>query len=183
MKFYATVVLTLAVLIGSMAGTLDAHEKGVIILNTSAIAPGGAVVVTGSKLGRNASVRLELRGALATINFGRFNADTAGRLNQQLTIPPDLQPGQYTIAAVAADGDVSAQVDLIVTQSATAEAAHPGMHDMPGMSGMGGPHATAERMDIPISTTATGRAVIWSVILLSALGGFLLLRGSRPHDV
>jgi hypothetical protein len=183
MKSFPVVPFILFGLVVLLPRTLDAHEKGTIVLNTSAIAPGGALVVTGSKLGRNASVRLELRGALSTFSFGRFYADTAGRLKQQLTIPVDVHPGQYTIAAVAADGDVSAQVDLVVTPTASAAATQPGMHDMPGMGVMGEPHATAERMNIPISTTAAGRAVIWIVVFLSALAGLLLLRGTRPRDI
>jgi hypothetical protein len=147
-KSYMVLLFILFGLVALLPGTLDAHEKGTIVLNTSAVGAGGAVVLSGSKLGRNASVRLELRGALSTFSFGRFYADTAGRLKQQLTIPSDVHPGQYTIAAVAADGDVSAQVDLVITPTTPAGAAQPGMQDMPGMAGMEEPHATAERMNI-----------------------------------
>ena len=181
MKSLGAIALTFCALVIFLPRTLAAHEKGAIVLNTSAIAPGGSILVSGSKLGRNTSVRLELRGALSTFSFGRFYADTAGMLKQQLTIPASTRPGQYTIAAVAADGDVSAQVDLIINPTAATATTHPGMHDMPGMGGMGGAHATAEKMNIPISTTPAGRTVIWIAVLLSASAGLLLLRGTRPQ--
>jgi hypothetical protein len=182
MRPFKSVLFALFGLLVLSPAIVNAHEKGAIVLNTSTVPPGGLVAVSGSKLGRNASVRLELRGALGTFSFGRFYADTAGRLKQQLTIPLNVHPGQYTIAAVAADGDVSAQVDLVVTPT-TPVPAKPGMADMPGMGGMEGPHATAEKMNIPISITPAGRAVIWTVVLLSAVAGLLLLRGTRPQDV
>ena len=182
MRHTAFTAFVVMILLATMHGTLAAHEKGAIVLSTKAAGPGDTVMVNGSKLGRNASVRLELRGALSTFSFGRFYADTAGGLRQQLTIPANTQPGQYTIAAVAADGDVSAQADLMIGSSGTGTVS-PGMQAMPGMGqmpGMSGPHATAEKMKVPVSITPAGRAVIWSVVLLSGLAGALLLRGTRP---
>lgn len=87
------------------------------------------------------------------------------RLSRSRT-PPDCQlrtgPKEglpaYTVAAVSADGDVSAQADLAIL--ATAAGSTGGMaarHDvgaMPGMAGM--PNATAEYMNVPRSATTAG---------------------------
>jgi len=159
-----------------------AHEEGTITLSAKQVAPGSELVIRGAKLAKGGSVRLELRGVLATVNFGRVRADTAGAFEQRVTIPADARPGQYTVAAIAADGDVSAQADLVVAaaSSATATTAAPaGMADMPGMPGMSGPHASAEAMNVPVTTTPGGWAVIVATIVLAAAAGVALVRGAR----
>ena len=59
---------------------------------------------------------------------------------------------------------------------------HPGMHDMPGMQGMGGPHATGEMMDVPIPITPWGWAVITAILVVSAAMGIRLLRTGAAND-
>jgi hypothetical protein len=161
-----------------------AHEKGVITLGAKQLAPGGELVIRGAKLGKGSSVRLELRGALATFNFGRVRVDTAGKFEQRVTVPVDARPGEYKVVAVAADGDVAAEANLIVAAAVVAAPAttdtHARMENMPGMGATGGPHATAEAMDVPVATTPAGWLVIAASILLAALGGLVLLRGASP---
>lgn len=155
---------------------LAAHETGVIKLSAKQLPVGGALVITGEKMTKGASFRLELRGALRTFSFGRVRADTSGRFELRVTLPPDAGAGVFAVAAVAADGDVSAQADLAVL--GTAPAAGGGdMAGMPGMSSMPGmPHATAEHMKVPVTTTPEEWTAITIVIVLAALGGFVLLR-------
>ena len=153
-----------------------AHEVGVIKLSAKQLLVGGALVITGEKMTKGASFRLELRGALRTFSFGRVRADTSGRFELRVVLPPDAGAGAYTVAAVAADGDVSAQADLAISTTTTAAgggamAGMPGMSNMPGMA-----HATAEHMKVPVTTTPEEWTAITIVIALAALGGFMLLR-------
>jgi hypothetical protein len=69
---------------------------------------------------------------------------------------------------------------LMIADVGAAQETHPGMHDMPGMQGMGGAHATAEMMDVPIPITSWGWAVIAVIVLASAATGVWLLRAGRP---
>ncbi len=159
-----------------------AHGGGAISLDAKQAQPGGKLVVRGEQFGKGSSLRLELRGILKNYNLGRVAADTSGKFDWTVLIPADAGVGQYTIAAIASDGDMISQASLMLVLAqatgAGAVSAHPGMHDMPGMSGMGGPHASAEKMDIPRTVTTTGLAVIALIVLASALAGFLLIRGT-----
>ena len=155
---------------------LAAHETGVIKLSAKQLPVGGALVITGAKMTKGASFRLELRGALRTFSFGRVRADTSGRFELRVTLPADAGAGAYTVAAVAADGDVSAQADLALLAT-TPTAGGGDMAGMPGMGNMPGmPHATAEHMKVPVTTSPEEWTAITTIIILAALGGFVLLR-------
>ena len=162
-----------------------AHETGVITLSAKQLPAGSELIIRGAKLSKGGSVRLELRGALKTFSFGRVRTDTAGAFEQRVTIPADAKPGEYKVVAVAPDGDVTARAELVVTAasaptSAPAAGTHDmaGMHDMPGMAG-GAPHATAEAMKVPVSTTPGSWVVIIATIIASGAGGMALLRGRQ----
>ena len=170
-----------AALVLLVASAAFAHEKGVITLSAKQAPAGSELVIRGAKLAKGGSVRLELRGALTTVSFGRVRTDTSGKFEQRVIVPPNTKPGEYKIAAVAPDGDVTAEADLVVIAAGIGAApseAHPGMHDMPGMGGTGGPHATAESMDVPVSTTPGGWFAIGAIIAVAAAGGALLVRGT-----
>lgn len=162
-------------LVVSTVTPLTAHETGVVRLNASQLPIGGALVVRGAQMGKGASYRVELRGTLKTFSFGRVRADTAGRFELSVTLPAEAGAGTYTVAAVAADGDVSAQADLAILPGGATEAMSG--HQMAGMAGMAGmAHATAEPMNVPRTTTPAGWAVVALIIALSAVAGILLLR-------
>ena len=156
-----------------------AHGTGAISLSSKQSSPGLTITVFGTEFVHNSSVRLELRSILEKVVFGRVQTSAKGTFQQIVTIPSNSKPGQYTIVAVAPDGDVAAQATLMIAEVATAQETHPGMHDMPGMQGMGGAHATAEMMDVPIPITASGWAVITVIVLASAATGVWLLRAGR----
>lgn len=160
----------------------SAHGSGAISLSSKLSSPGTTITVWGAEFARNSSVRLELRGVLANYVFGRVQTGAKGTFQQIVTIPASSKPGQYSIVAVAPDGDAVAQATLMITDSPAAEATHPGMHDMPGMQGMGGPHASAEMMNVPIPITAWGWAVIVAIVVVSAVTGVWLLRGGRRME-
>ena len=158
----------------------SAHGSGAISLSSKQSSPGSAITIFGAEFAHNSSVRLELRSILETVVFGRVQTSAKGTFQQIVTIPAGSKPGQYAIVAVAPDGDVAAQATLMIADVATAQETHPGMHDMPGMQGMGGAHATADMMDVPIPITPWGWVVIAVIVLVSAATGVWLLRTGRP---
>ena len=161
-------------------GSAFAHGGGAISLSAKQSFPGATMTVFGTEFARNSSVRLELRSILESYVFGRVQTSAKGTFQQIVTIPAGSKPGQYTIVAVAPDGDVAAQATLMIADLVTDQETHPGMHDMPGMQGMGGAHATADMMDVPIPITPWGWAVIAVIVLFSAVAGVWLLRAGRP---
>lgn len=163
-----------------------AHETGSVTLNAKELQVGGNLIVRGSKMTKGASFRVELRGILQTFSFGRVSADSGGRFELSVALPAAAGPGAYTVAAVAADGDVSAQANLMIvatTATVTGTGGAHAMESMPGMPDMGG--ATAEYMHVSVTTTSGEWIVIALIILVSVLGGVLLLvrRGSEAMPV
>ena len=162
-----------------------AHPVGVLSVFPKQVSAGDTIVVRGAKLGPNSSFRVELRGTLSTFSFGRIRADSTGAFQMRVPVPLTAGAGSYTVVAVAADGDVSAQADLavsaagrsIVGGAASTAAASEKAH-MPGMPGMSGMHmeATAEKMQILRTTTPLEWGAIAAVILIAASAGLLLLR-------
>ena len=156
-----------------------AHGTGAISLSSKQSSPGLTITIFGTEFVHNSSVRLELRSILDKVVFGRVQTSVKGTFQQIVTIPANSKPGQYTIVAVAPDGDVAAQATLMIAEVPVAGEIHPGMHDMPGMQWMGGPHATAEMMDVTIPITTSGWAAITAIVVLSAVSGVWLLRAGR----
>lgn len=151
------------------------HGGGVIRVGSKQVAVGGTIALTGEKLEKNAELRLELRGVLDNYPAGRVRSDAKGKLSANITIPPAVPIGAYTLVAIADDGDVTARTDLAVGPLADVSASKEGMphmaNEMPGMQ------ATAEMMEIRTTTTPGEWAVIAALILLSFSGGaFLLVR-------
>ncbi len=157
----------------------SAHGTGAISLSSKQSSPGLTITIFGTEFVHNSSVRLELRSILEKVVFGRVQTSAKGTFQQIVTIPATSKPGQYNIVAIAPDGDVAAQATLMISLTSTAEEVHPGMHDMPGMQGMGGPHASGEMMDVPIPITPWGWAAIAVIVVVSAAMGVWLLQGGR----
>ncbi|MBI3568875.1 MAG: hypothetical protein HY084_11820 [Gemmatimonadetes bacterium] len=169
--------LTLAA-IGLAATPLFAHEKGVLTLNTKQAAPGDTLVARGSKLAKGAALRIEIRGALKTFPFGSVHTDAAGKFEMRLPIPADAKPGAYRVVAIASDGDVSAQENLVLRP--VQAAAVPSMTRMPDMTTMHvmESRATAAPADIRVVTSSRAWTVIIGLIVFALVGGVLLLRGA-----
>lgn len=158
---------------------LSAHGGGVIRLASPQVAVGGELAVTGEKLDKNASLRLEFRGILDNYPVGQVKTDAAGKFRLRIVLPPHVPAGVYTLVAVAADGDVAARTTVTVGGAASAAGSDSGA--MPGMGGhgtqqMSGMHATAEMMVLQVSTSGGEWAVIAAFILLALGGGVALLR-------
>jgi hypothetical protein len=154
------------------------HGVGVIRLGSKQVGVGGTIALKGEKLEKNADLKLELRGILDNYPAGRIRTDANGKVSANVTIPPAVPIGSYTLVAIADDGDVAARTALAVGPAAAVTAAQEGMpHMAPEMPGM---NATAEMMRIEVTTTPAEWAVIIAVILLSFGGGaFLLFRSRR----
>lgn len=160
------------------------HGGGVIRLASTHVAGGGTVALTGEKLEKNADLALELRGTLDNYPVGRVRTDGAGKFTTNLTLPPNIPGGAYTLVAIAADGDVAARTDIdIGTAPGGSGAIMPGMGGNEGMhteTQISGPHATAEMMELNRTTTTGEWAVIGMLTLLSfGAGGWLLSRSRR----
>jgi len=154
------------------------HGEGVIRVAAKQVAIGGTIALTGEKLGKNADLRLELRGILDNYPAGQIRSDAKGTVSASVSIPPAVPVGNYTLVAIADDGDVVARTDLSVGPAAAVAASEKGMPHM--ATGMPGMEATAEMMNIERTTSPAEWAVIVAVILLSCGGGaFLLARAGR----
>ncbi|HKV52791.1 MAG TPA: hypothetical protein VJO52_16470 [Gemmatimonadaceae bacterium] len=152
------------------------HVTGVIYLSPKTSRVGGQLGVRGAKLEKHAELKLVLRGALDAYPLGTVRTDTAGAFLTRLTLPARAGAGAYTVVAIADDGDVTARADLVIvaaTGPATREAG-----GMPTGQMNQGPQATERMMPLRVDTTLGERATITAVIVLSALGGALLLRRS-----
>ncbi|MBI4545491.1 MAG: hypothetical protein HY703_09870 [Gemmatimonadetes bacterium] len=154
-----------------------AHEPGVLHLAAREVGVGGEISVHGQKLPRRTRLRLELRGALATLDLGTVHTDGAGEFTARLPLADSVRPGTYGLLAIAPDGDVSARADLVVLAAAPAgEHVHGAQED----AARGRvPQARAEMMDLPASRSAGEWVVILGIIGLSVGCGVVLLRGAR----
>lgn len=159
------------------------HGGGVLRLATVNVAGGGTVALTGEKLEKNADLALELRGTLDNYPVARVHTDASGKFSTNLTLPPSIPGGAYTLVAIAADGDVAARTNVVIgSPPGGSGAIMPGMRGNEGMhteQQVSGPHATAEMMQLKLTTTPAEWAAIATLILLSAAGGAWLLTRSR----
>lgn len=180
-----SVILTVTLLAGLALPAL-AHDKGTIALTPKQVGVGGNLSVRGDKLAKNATLKMQLRGTLETFDLAQVRTDTAGRFQSRFALPAEIKAGNYVVVVVASDGDVSARADLVVTAAAATTNAMPGMEGHAGMAmppGAPGQHATAEMMEVPVSTSGAEWSAIVAIIVLSGALGLLLLVGARRQAV
>ena len=165
----------------AFSSTAFAHGGGVLRVASKQIPSGGTIQMSGEKLGNNASLRLELRGVLDNYPIGSVRTGPDGKLSASVEVPASVPAGTYTLAAIAADGDVAGRAEISVGAAAVVEAAKSGMPHMAGdgMAGMEDMKATADMMKLDIKTTALEWIVISLLILLSFGAGAALLARSR----
>lgn len=162
-----------------------AHDKGVLTVRTKQVAVGDTLRARGSKLAKKLDYTLELRGALKTFPMGGVVTDTAGVFTLTAALPRDAAPGSYRLVAIAPDGDVSAETNVIVTAGAESTVGVEGAHDMANMPAMGAmpgmqhAEATAEEMQLAVQTSGVQRAVMLALIVGAAMLGAALLRSPR----
>lgn len=178
-----TILLACCLLTG-LAVPANAHEKGVIHLASKQLPVGGELVAHGEKLPKSARLRLELRGALATLRLGDVKTDSAGAFQFHVVLPPEARAGSYTVVALASDGDKVAQADLALTPAPAASAnvpmaemaGHEAMVNAPGDSAR---HPTAEPMNVPVETSGAEWVAIFGFIGLGLAAGAGLLAQAR----
>ncbi len=177
------IIFATAALLLVTAAPAYPHGGGMIRLATTQVAGGGTVALTGEKLDKSADLALELRGTLDNYPVGRVRTDAAGKFTTNLTLPPNIPGGAYTLVAIAADGDVAARTDIDIGSAAGGSGT-----TMPGMAGnegmhtadqISGPHASAEMMQLKRTTTTGEWGVIAVLTLLSFAAGAWLLSRSR----
>ena len=163
------------------SSTVFAHGGGVLRVVSKQIPSGGSIQMSGEKLGKNASLRLELRGVLDNYPIGSVRTGADEKLSASVAIPASVPAGTYTLAAIAADGDVAGRTEVSVGPASVVEAEKSGMPHMAGrgMAGMEGMQASADMMKLDIETTGLEWAVISFLILLSFAAGAALLARSR----
>lgn len=174
------ILLLALTLLAGTGGAAIAHETGAIYLASKQVPIGGDLSLSGERLPKNAVLQLQLRGALDNYQIGQIRSDAAGKVQTRVTLPPHVPVGNYTLVAIAPDGDVTARTDLVITPEPTAMAGMAGMtggtampHDAQQMSG---PHATAEMMALERRTSPAEWAVIAAIIAGCLGGGLVLLR-------
>lgn len=172
------------VLSSGSASPAYAHGGGVLRVALKQIASGGTIVMTGEKMGSNASMKAELRGVLDNYPLGSIRATPTGTLSASLTVPPTVPVGTYTLVLVAEDGDVAGRTEVTVGPPGAAGAAASGMPHMVGaMPEMPEMTATGEMMKLDIKTSAGEWVVIAAFVLLSFGAGAALLAKSRRTPV
>jgi hypothetical protein len=173
LPWYSVIALLLAVAPAPVA----AHETGVVRLSMKQLEAGGLLSLRGEKLPRSSQLRLELRGALATLPLGEVKTNNAGRFEINITVPETAEPGNYQLVVLAEDGDVTARAQLAILAAppdVSAEA-----HAAMGHGAGTAPEATDELMPLDVKYSAPELAVIAGLVLAWLAGGFTLLRLRR----
>lgn len=181
-KIPGTPAVMVAIVAAVLTATVpvSAHETGAIHVASSQVPVGGSIDIRGEKLPKSQTIKLELRGILDNYPVGEVRTDTGGAFKAQLAVPPNAPVAQYTLVAIASDGDVTARTDLTIVAAGVAStaASTAASTSMPGMPGMSGEMATAELMHIDRTTTSGQWVVIYLIIGLSLAAGIFLVRSS-----
>lgn len=109
--------------------TALAHGTPVIAVQPTVVAAGGQITVTGSAIEVGESFTLTLDGISGTTTLGKVTAATEGQeggFTATYTVPSDEKPGNYTVQAIAEDGDATT-TDLTITAPTSAASAGPAM--------------------------------------------------------
>lgn len=154
------------------------HGKGRLVLPHPSAAAGEALHVRGEGFAPG-SVRLVLRGALATYEMASVTVGRDSAFALAWPVPADARSGAYRLVAVAPDGDEITRADVRITEAARAPA-HVGHGDE--SAGPVAHDAAAGARAGPMPLERTRSPAEWAVIVLlwvaSAAGGWALLRRS-----
>jgi hypothetical protein len=179
------------------ANSALAHEKGAIHLASKTVSVGGELVLRGEKMPKSATIRLELRGTLETFPLPDVATTATGTFQTSVALPATVRVGTYAVVAIAADGDVVARADLVVTVAAVTDSpvaptaspdstAGAPAHDMrthgatpTSPAARDAPHASAEMMTLETENTGLEWTTMLVLIALSVVGGAALLRSAR----
>ncbi len=160
----------LLALLALPAARAGAHEHGALHLALATVQPGDTLRVVGDHMEHGATLRLELRGTLATLPLGEVRCDSAGRFEAALPLASNLRPGHYALVAIADDGDEAGRAELTIA----AAGAHAGVAAPPGAPALA--VARADAMPLEPAASAPASAVVLGFVAVCLAGGLLLLR-------
>lgn len=157
---------------------LAAHEEAVLEASASVMAADGTLELFGSDFTVDEAFRLVLEGALESHELTEVTADSAGRFELELELPPEVREGRYQIVAIAPDGDEVARLDLNVVAAGSGDDRATGSAE--GASGAadgeGGNGARADEMEVERERGGIEWAVMLLVVGLSGGLGARMLR-------
>ncbi|MFW6193660.1 MAG: hypothetical protein ACOC83_09270, partial [Gemmatimonadota bacterium] len=164
---------------------LAAHEEAVLEASASVMAADGTLELLGSDFTADEEFRLVLEGSLESHELVAVTADSAGRFELDLELPPEVREGRYQIVAVAPDGDEVARLDLNVVAAGSGDDRATGAaeDDDTGVAGAadgeGENGARAEEMEIERQRGGAEWAFVLLVVGLSGgLGARMLRNGA-----
>lgn len=149
-------------------GAAQAHGEPVITVEPSIAPAGGQITITGTEMEPGEVFTITLEGLSGTIPLGEATVTGEGEeggFTTLFTIPANTPPGSYTVSAAAEDGDATT-TDLTITTASEEASAAPVMAREP----------TGELHEIDRSKSVGEIIAAVAVILLSAAGGFVLVR-------
>lgn len=148
--------------------TALAHGTPTIAVQPTIVAAGGTISVTGSDMEAGEVFTLAMDGMTGSMTFGKVIAageGTQGGFKTTYTVPSDEAPGNYTVRAIAEDGDATT-TDLTVTAPTSAASTGPAMVQEASAA----PHVVDRSKPLP---EVAGIVV---VALISGLAGLWLVR-------
>ncbi|MFV1985989.1 MAG: hypothetical protein ACC682_01800 [Gemmatimonadota bacterium] len=148
-----------------------AHPEATLESDRTSVDAGGAIKLHGTEFGGDGTYTLRLLGALNEYDLGEAKSDGEGEFRLDITIPGDVRPGMYQVVALAADGDVSARLDLTVAAAMAMDMDAEAQADMGGaeMGEMAERQATVEEINIERNLGGIGWAAIG--LIIGAAGG------------
>ena len=159
---------------------VQAHGTSVKLDKQSA-APGETITVKGEGISANGEIKLLLRG-MQDYALGTARGDEHGRFEQQVTLPAEIHPGDYSFVAEG-EKTVSARLKIVAGKGHMGEMKLPPVsqeHEQ-GMAGMTEMVSDAKPGPMEIERPAGGREAIarWAIVLVSLLAGIGLRRTGK----
>jgi hypothetical protein len=181
---YTTRLLSIAVLLLAMTVTAYAHGTSVKVDKPTA-APGDTITVKGEGLTSNGEIKLSLRG-MQDYSLGTARGNEHGVFEQQVTLPADIHPGDYSLMA---EGEKTASVKLKVIAG---QASHMGPMKLPpasreheqGMTGMTemASEAKAGAMEVQRPSGTREAILRWGIVVVALVLG-VALRGRAKRRI
>jgi LPXTG-motif cell wall-anchored protein len=99
----ATVVATIAVPATVASAQYQPNPPGVVV-DPGTVTVGGKVTVTGTGCPANVTVTIKI----GDVVVGTVTSDSSGGFTDNITLPPGIAPGTYTVHALCGDLDLTA---------------------------------------------------------------------------
>lgn len=180
MRYLNDSIVTLVLLLLAPI-VVQAHGTSVKLDKQSA-APGETITVKGEGISANGEIKLLLRG-MQDYALGTARGDEHGRFEQQVTLPAEVHPGDYSFVAEG-QKTASARLKIVASQDG-----HMGEMKLPPASqeheqGMAGMEMVSDAKPGPmeVERPAGGREATarWAIVLVSLLAGIGLRRAGKP---